>query len=719
MDISLNTPLEQTFRLKLPQKKALDRLGLRTVEDLLYHFPTRYQMGGTLKNIRDAEKGDTVTLYGTLSKLKTKKAFRSKTPMAEGVLSDETGTIKLIWFHQAFIGKTYKDNDRVKVVGKVQGNDRGLYISNPEIEKIESKDVPTLNIFTSGNAPLNHLYPIYPETRGITSRWFFHAIEKLIATHVLDEIEDVIPSHVLKKYNLPTIQNAFIWMHLPKNEKNYIAARKRFSFQEIFLIQLRRLKDRLQYQTKKAHGIRFNKNEVESFISRFPFTFTNAQTKALNQIMKDMQKEVPMTRLLEGDVGSGKTAVAASAVYATVTTRPYGKNFGNLQAAYMAPTEILARQHFESFIEYFKHAPLQIGFISGTECRKFPSKVDPAGHTHISRNQLLKWVANGEIPILVGTHSLIQKTVQFKNLALAIIDEQHRFGVKQRASLLKKESEYVPHLLSMTATPIPRSLALTIYGDLDLSLIDELPKGRKKIITKYVTPKERVRVYDALREELQNGRQIYVICPRIDEADPTKALALRVKSAKTEAKRLQESIFPEYTVGLVHSKLKPKEKEEVMNDFIEGKIDILVATSVVEVGVNVPNATNIVIEGAERFGLAQLHQLRGRVLRSSHQAYCYLFSDTASQKTKERLNALILAKNGFELAEKDLHLRGEGSLTGSKQWGLSDVGMEAIKNLKMVEAARAEAHELIASKQLQNYPLLAERVAEKDSIHLE
>lgn len=718
MNINLDTPIENIFRLRLPQKKALDRLGLKTIENLLYHFPSRYQDGGNIKNIQDVISGDSVTLYGQLSKLKIKKAYYKKIPMAQASLSDETGEINLIWFNQVFIGKTYKNNARVKIVGKVSKNKYGLYISNPEIENIESVDIPNMNMFTNSNS-LEHMYPIYKESRGITSRWFFHAIEKIISQNFLDEIEDIVPKQILKKYTLPNIRNALIWIHIPQNSKHYFAARKRFSFQEIFLIQLKRLKERSNYRKQLSYLVKINNESIKTFMSRFPFSFTRAQKNALKEILADIKNNKPMTRLLEGDVGSGKTAVAATAIYSVVTTRPTNKDFGSLQVAYMAPTEILARQHFESFIKYFNGLPVQIGFISGTECRKFPSKINSNGHTHISRNQLLKWVANGEVPILIGTHALIQKSVMFKHLALAIIDEQHRFGVSQRANFIQKEGQYVPHLLSMTATPIPRTLALTIYGDLDLSLIDELPKGRKEIITQYVSPKDRIKIYSKLKEELERGRQVYVICPRIDEPDPNKALALRVKSAKTEAKKLQTSIFSNYKVGLVHSKLKPKEKEEAMRCFEKGETNILVATSVVEVGVNVPNATNIIIEGAERFGLAQLHQLRGRVLRSSHQATCYLFSDTTSQKTKERLKALITSKNGFELAEIDLKLRGEGSLSNGKQWGLSDVGMDGIKNLKMVEAARKEAREIIDNNQLRIYPTLMRRVEEKEKIHFE
>jgi ATP-dependent DNA helicase RecG len=390
----------------------------------------------------------------------------------------------------------------------------------------------------------------------------------------------------------------------------------------------------------------------------------------------------------------------------------------------MAPTEILAKQHFESFIGYFKHLPIQIGLITGSGCFKFPSKSNPDKPTPISKTQLLKWVKNGEIPILIGTHALIYKSVEFKHLAHVIIDEQHRFGTNQRRALAKKDAR-MPHLLSMTATPIPRTLALTVYGDLDISLLDEMPKGRKPIITKIYTPSQMEEVYDHVRNELKDGRQAYVICPRIDEPDPSKENALQLKSVKQEAERLKKQVFKTARIDILHSKMTPKEKDAVMLKFLNHEVDILVATSVVEVGVNVPNATNIIIEGAERFGLAQLHQLRGRVVRGTYQPYCFAVTskDTSGKtgKTMERLKALTEAKNGFELAEYDLTLRGSGELYGMKQWGLTDLGMEAIKNLKMVEAARKEAQDIIAKdSELNSFPGIKAKIALiSQTLHME
>lgn len=732
--MELEDKLETKFRLDENQKKALRRLNIFSVADLLFHFPVRYSDLSVIKNISDLVAGDIATVYGKISKLKTKKAFRSKIPMGEGEIEDLSGKIKIMWFNQAYLAKMIKNGDTVKLTGKVaaskngiyphtfsSGKGVGVYLTNPEFEKMPDMPIDSHDTLFTKDGLNNEgfSYPVYAETRGITSKWFYHAIEKIFKEKTLDKIEDYVPSDILKKYHLPTLKTALFWIHKPKNKNDAESARKRFAFEEVFCIQLERQHDKYEYRKNKSFQIAEDKKEVQDFLKRFPFEPTSAQKKSIETILKDLGKSFPMSRLLEGDVGSGKTAVAATASYVAVKQRPFdfaqGKSqtFGNLQVAYMAPTEILAAQHFESFIKYFKHLPINIGLITGSGCRKFPSKVNPEGWTTISRAQLLKWVANGEVPILIGTHALIQKTVKFKNLALVVIDEQHRFGTAQRRKLVRKDN-LAPHLLSMTATPIPRTLALTIYGDLDLSLLDEMPAGRKQIITEIITPQKRDATYEDIRKELKNGRQLYVICPRIFEPDPEKELALNVKSAVEEAKRLKKEVFPEYEIGVLHSKMSKEKKEIVMQDFTEGKIDILCATSVVEVGVNVPNATIIIIEGAERFGLAQLHQLRGRVIRSSYQAYCYIFAEAKSEKTIERLKALKTAKNGFELAELDLALRGAGELGGSKQWGITDLGMEAIKNIKMVEAARTEAINIIEKDpELTKYPLLKQKVREK------
>ena len=725
--------LEIKFRLDENQKKALRKLNLFSVADLLFYFPVRYSHISEIKPINQLVVGEYATIYGKFWSGDIKRAYKSKVLRAEGEVIDETGKIKVLWFNQAYVAKMIHSGQFVEFTGKVMESRRGKYLANPEFKKVDSMPIDIHNSlfnFEKNKQAEVFGFPVYNETRGITSKWFYHAVLKIIKDKTLNNIPDYVPEEILKKYHLPSLKSALFWIHSPKTQKDADLARKRFAFEEVFCIQLERQHDKFEYRKNKSFRIKTDEKTKEDFIKRFPFTPTDSQKRSIGTILEDMGGGSPMSRLLEGDVGSGKTAVAATAAYVVVNNTPFDfsrnkiQDFGNLQVAYMAPTEILATQHFESFIGYFKHLPINIGLITGSGCRKFPSKLNPSGFTDISRAQLLKWVANGEIPILIGTHALIQKSVKFKNLALVVIDEQHRFGTAQRRKLVRKDAKgntVAPHLLSMTATPIPRTLALTIYGDLDLSLLDEMPVGRKQIITDIITPDKRFETYEKVREELKKGRQLYVICPRINEPDKEKELALNVKSAVEEAKRLKKEVFGEYEIGVLHSKISKIKKEEVMKNFISGKINILCATSVIEVGVNVENATIIIIEGAERFGLAQLHQLRGRVIRSNHQAYCYVFADAKSDKTLQRLKALKTAKNGFELAELDLTLRGSGELGGTKQWGISDLGMEAIKNIKMVEAAHTEAIRLInEDSELLKYPLLKQKVRDKaEEFHFE
>lgn len=731
--MQLDSLIEKEFRLIEPQKIALKKLGIKTVEDLLYHFPVRYGDTSQKKNIGNLIAGEKAVIFGKISGLKTNKGFKSNIPMSEAWIEDESGKIKAVWFHQPYIAKMLHEEMFVRADGKVSDRKGELYMSNPKIEHVTKLpigvgdslfgDLPA----QAGGGEAHSLYPVYPESRGVTSNWFYHTIQKIFSTGILEILNDSIPEYILNTYNLPTIKTALIWIHTPQKQEHALASRKRFAFEEIFFIQLERKILRRNWARDPAFKIEKQQSEINSFVKRFPFEATNAQKKAIEQILSDMNHTHAMSRLLEGDVGSGKTAVAASTVFAVTTSRPKGQTFGALQTAYMCPTEILAKQQFESFIKYFTYLGINIGLITSSGCKKFPSKVKPDGWTDISRTQLLKWIANGEIPIVVGTHSLISKTVKFKHLAYVIIDEQHRFGTSQRQRLFKKnepDGKPNPHLLSMTATPIPRTLALTIYGDLDLSLLDEMPAGRKPVITEIVLPdeKSRIETYEKIRAELRNGRQAYIICPRIDEPDPNKEMAVQVKSVTEEAKRLKEKVFPEYEIGVLHGKMNDNEKEKVMADFSEGKIRLLCATSVIEVGVNVPNSTIIIIEGAERFGLAQLHQLRGRVIRSNHQAYCYVFADSKTDKTIQRLKAFKNSANGFELAEYDLKLRGAGELSGIKQWGISDIGMEAIKNIKMVEAARAEAgHLLDNDENLEKFPLIKTKLTHRkmSEIHFE
>ncbi len=706
-------PVTTHFRLTPTQLSALKRLGIVTIENLVRHFPARYDSAGASVRVSELAAGSKVTLFGIITGIKAKKLWKSRRNASVGTFEDSSGKVGLMWFNQPYIKSYIPDGSMVKLSGTVTGSAGKPYIANPEVEILPPGTVAEGLFETNEENTVSKpaIFAVYPESRGITSLWFRHAVERAFSDGILPALEDPLPIDIRKRYNLPDMQTALVWIHSPEKDTHAEAARKRFAFEEIFALQIVRAKERAENDAQSSFPISDGAEQVERFLATTPFAPTGAQSRAITEILNNFKAMHPMARLLEGDVGAGKTLVAAAAAYTVVTSRPPNRRSGTLQVAYMAPTEILAQQHFQSFIEYFKDLPISIALITGSGCRKFPSKVKRGEATDISRAQLLKWVANGEIAMVVGTHALIQKSVQFQHLALAIVDEQHRFGTKQRRALAHK-GDAAPHFLSMTATPIPRTLALTIYGDLDISVLDELPPGRAKITTKLLKNTERNIAYKSIDEELTKGRQAYVICPRIDEPDPEKENALMAKSVKAEAKRLQSDIFPDYEVGLLHGAMKPAEKDAVMKDFTDGKIDILVATSVVEVGVNVPNATVILIEGAERFGLAQLHQLRGRVMRSSHPPYCFLLPESKSEVSIKRLRALEKSSDGFKLAESDLETRGAGDLFGRKQWGVSDLGMEALKNVRLIQAAREEAQRIVSEDAtLSQHKALADRVA--------
>ncbi len=529
-----------------------------------------------------------------------------------------------------------------------------------------------------------------------------------------EKSQEPLPEILLQKYGFLELCQALRKIHFPQSLENAESAKKRFAFEGLLLIQLRALRERALLKQTQAPSITPDIPLIKQFIQSLPFLLTDAQRRSLWEILKDMEKPSPMNRLLEGDVGSGKTVVAAGAVLSVVKQ--------GLRALCMAPTEILARQHFETFEKLLSPFGIAIGLMTGSEKR--------ADKTH---------------QVIVGTHAIIQRRAQFENLGLVIIDEQHRFGVQQRRRLTQvdtqndaetprksassqRKSALLPHFLSMSATPIPRTLALTIYGDLDLSLLDEMPKSRKQVITSIIEPAKRNEAYDFIRSEIKKGRQIFVICPRIEipeeppknSAFQQKWLMAETKAVKEEFEKLSKTIFPDFRVGMLHGKIKAKEKTEIMRQFKNHALDILVSTSVIEVGVDIPNATVMTIEGAERFGLAQLHQFRGRVGRGEHQSYCLLFPTEDGVVTR-RLRAIKEAKNGFELAERDLEIRGPGDLFGSRQSGIPDLALSHLTDAKLVREVRDAAKELIRqSPDLQKFPALVEKLREfEDNIHLE
>ncbi|KKU36341.1 MAG: ATP-dependent DNA helicase RecG [Candidatus Azambacteria bacterium GW2011_GWB2_46_37] len=719
--LSLNDPVEKISRVGGPvYLKKLHQLGVKTVRDLLFYFPRRYDDFSNLILIRDLKPDENATIRGKILSVSSSYVYGKRMSITDCLAEDSSGTIRAVWFNQPFLINTFKAGQIVNFSGKLSFRKKEAYLSNPSYEIIGRDG-------RAEKSEINHtarFVPVYPETKGLTSRRLRYVIRPLL--FLADKIADYLPEEIKKRRSLISLGEAISQIHFPASEEAADKAKKRLAFDEIFLIQLFLLKEKLKLKQEPAAAISLDVDLIKKLVDSLPFRLTDAQKKAGWRILQDMAKPRAMNRLLEGDVGSGKTVVAAMASLSAAA--------GGFQTAFLAPTEILARQHYEKISKMLDPFDLKIAFLSGSLPQREAEKI-------------IQKTAAGEIQILIGTHSIIQERVKFKNLALAVVDEQHRFGVRQRAKLAcpergrRADSEAagkIPHFLSMTATPIPRTLALALYGDLDISRLDEMPKGRQKIVTKIVSSAKRKVAYQFIRKQIKNGRQAFVICPRIEAtalisnflrqlADPIsktfqqKLLSAEVKNVKEEYKKLSEEIFPDLKIGMLHGKQRPKEKERVMKQFNAGIIDILVSTSVVEVGVDVPNATVMMIEGADRFGLAQLHQFRGRVGRGEHQSYCLLFGDTADRQTNKRLEALVKCDDGFALAEKDLAIRGPGDFYGSRQWGLPELKVASLTDLPLIQTAREEAVKLLKNDHnLRNYPLLTQKLlAFKEKIHFE
>lgn len=698
--MDLSTPIENVPRIGPQYQKKLKKLGIKQVSDLLFHFPHRYEDFSNLIPISQAKLGETVCLKGKILEVENTRTWKKRMILTQAIIEDNSGAIKVIWFNQPYLINVLKEGDFVCLAGKIAFGESGIYLQNPAYERI----FPEKDLVHTGR-----IVPVYPETEGLSSRWLRWILKPLLIK-LKDKIRDFLPEKIRKENNLLPLKDALWQVHFPDSMKLAKMAKERFSFEELFLLELRMLKEKLKLKTEKATSIRMNLKIIQDFVKSLPFDLTSAQKKAAYQILKDLEKPRPMNRLLQGDVGSGKTIVAMMAILNTAKA--------GYQVAFMAPTEILAKQHFKTLSDFFKNFNLRIGLLTGGDCKISGRK--------ISRKKILEKIKKGEVDILIGTHALIQEGVGFKSLALVILDEQHRFGVEQRARLCQgldsQTKIFIPHLLSMTATPIPRTLALTLYGDLDLSLIDELPKGRKKVITKVIPPQNRQGAYKFIRKQIAQGRQVFVICPRIEVSDNKKITSwAEAKAVKEEYEKLSKKVFPDLKIGMLHGRMKTEEKEKIMRDFKNGKINILVSTSVVEVGIDIPNASLMIIEGAERFGLAQLHQFRGRVGRNKYQSYCFLFTDSPAKKTSQRLTALISSEDGFKLAEKDLEIRGPGEIFGQRQWGLPDLVMASLRDVFLVEKTRKAAGKILEENaELKKYPLLREKLREfSQKIHLE
>ena len=720
--MQLSTPIEKVSQISPVYKKRLKNLGILTVSDLIFHFPHRYEDFSHVVKIASLKLNESCCLQGKILEIKILRTWKKKMFLTQALFQDETGVIRVVWFNRPYLMTVLKPGDFVSLAGKVTLGKKGIYLSNPVYEKMTR-----LGDFTH----TGRIVPVYPETAGLSSRWLRYLL-KPILMQLKNKIPEILPEKILKgekgKSSLLPIETAVWQIHFPDSLKLAEASKERFSFEELFLIELFVLRERRKLRKEKAISTPLNLEIVKKFIKKLPFRLTDSQKKSAWQILKDLEKPRPMNRLLEGDVGSGKTVVATLCALNIMKA--------GFQAAFMAPTEILAKQHFQEVSKLLKDFNLTTGLLTGKEDKMIQLSPyrERAGLKNevleISRGKLLEKTLKGEIDLLIGTHALIQERIKFKNLALCILDEQHRFGVEQRAKLLKKErgrQNLIPHLLSMTATPIPRTLALTLYGDLDLSLLKELPKGRKKIKTSVIPPSDRKKAYAFIRKEVKKGRQVFVICPRIEPANKEEQIKKEIlglteaKAVKEEHEKLSKTIFPDLRVGMLHGKMATKQKEKTMRDFQNRKTDILVSTSVIEVGIDVPNATLMMIEGAERFGLAQLYQFRGRVGRSKYQSFCFLFTESPSRKTYLRLNALLDSEDGFKLAEKDLEIRGPGEFLGKRQWGIPDFAMAALKDIFLVEKTRKAAKELLEEDfELKNYPFLRAKLEEfQKKIHLE
>jgi len=699
--MNLFTPIEEITRVGPQYQKKLKKLGIKTVKDLLFHFPHRYEDFSKLTPISEVKNNEVVSIRGKILEIKNIRTWKRRMTLTKAVISDDSGTIQAIWFNQPYLINTLKKGDFIFLAGKMNQKSGGRYLSSPAYEKLNPKEGAKPDLIHTGR-----LVPIYPETQGLSSRWLRFVIKPLL-NKLKDKFSDPLPETTRKEYSLLPIKKAIWQIHFPDSSELAKSAKERFVFEDLFCLSLLILREKLKLSKERAIALPLNVDLIKDFTKKLPFNLTDDQRKTAWQILKDLEKNQPMNRLLEGDVGSGKTIVAIIAALNTIKA--------GYQVVFMAPTEILAKQHFKTLKTFLKSFNLNIGLITSKENRLNNEK--------ITRKEILEKITNGEINILIGTHALVQEEVKFGKLALVIIDEQHRFGVEQRAKLCQQKG-FIPHLLSMTATPIPRTLSLTIYGDLDLSLIKELPKGRKKIITKIVFPKERERTYEFIRQQIKKGRQVFVICPRIEPVNnlsEKKPYWAEVKAVKEEFEKLSKDVFPDFRVEMLHGKMKVKDREKIMEAFKEGNIDVLVSTSVVEVGVDIPNATVMMIEGADKFGLAQLHQFRGRVGRGKEQSFCFLFTDFPGKKTGQRLRALLSCENGFELAEKDLKIRGPGDFSGQRQWGIPDLIMNALSDVNLVEKARNAAKEILEKDpELKKFPLLRKKLENfQQRIHLE
>jgi len=684
--MNLDTNLKELNRVGATTASNLKKLGLETISDLLFYFPYRYENFGDKILIKELQANTNAHLVVQINLLQNRRGRSRKINLTEALVSDESGDLKVIWFNQPFIAKNLKVGDEISLAGKVTNYHGQLILNSPTYEKISEREL----IHTAG------LIPIYSLSADTTQKQLRFLIKQALPT--APEIIDWLPNNIKNDLGLLNLPLALERIHFPKTSDDILHAKQRLAFSELFLRQLRAQMIKKELKTEVAPALQYFNEETNKLVKSLPFTLTPDQKKAAWEIIQDLEKATPMSRLLEGDVGSGKTLVAVLALFNVALN-------GQISAL-MAPTEILAVQHYLSLTKLLKDFPIKISLLTRSNKQaNFSEK--PKLDELLSAN------------IIIGTQALIQDKIDLSNIALIIVDEQHRFGVKQRGHL-SKQAKTAPHFLSLSATPIPRSLALAIYGNLNISLLKNKPLNRQPIITKIVAENKRTTAYDFVKKEIKNGRQAFVVCPLIDPSDKSG-----YKSVKEEYERLNQEIFPDIKIGLLHGKLKANDKAKIMEDFANNKISILVSTSVIEVGIDVPNATIMIIEGAQRFGLAQLHQFRGRVGRDEFQSYCLLFttdnSSGPSQKTQDRLEALVKYNDGFKLAEEDLKLRGAGEIYGTIQSGYPELKIASLFDYDLIKKAATAAEKIISlDPDLDKHPLIKAQLGdfEKD-YHLE
>ena len=696
--LNLDSPVNRLRGVDVKLSAKLKRLGVSNIRDLLYLFPRRHNDFSTTVKISELEPGEERTIVATVWEARETTLGRGRLKAAEAVVSDETGNIRVMWFGQSYLARMLKPNSRVAISGRVEVYKNQLQFQSPEVEILDRQE----SLIHTGR-----LVPVYPLTEGLSPRRL-RGIVRQALDDWLPSLEEFLPDEIRRRVDVMTLPEAIMQAHYPNDEPSMSAARRRLAFDELFLLQMAVLIRRRTWQ-ESVEGIRIEADPgvLQGFRASLPFSLTQAQERCIEETMGDMGRGTPpMNRLLQGEVGSGKTVVALTALLAAV-----GAGY---QGSIMVPTEVLAEQHFSTVSRLLGSLskPVQEENLITVYLDPLPKPVSVGlltGSTRAAvKRELQRRVSDGTIDITIGTHALIQKGVEMPQLGLAVVDEQHRFGVEQRAALRRKGGT-VPHVLVMSATPIPRTLTLTLYGDLDVSTIDQLPPGRQKVLTRVVPSDRRAAAYDFIRKEIRNGRQAFVICPLIEESE-----AIEARAATDEHQRLSTEVFPDLRLGLLHGRMTPRGKDQVMAAFRDGDIDILVSTAVVEVGIDVPNATVMVVEGAHRFGLSQLHQFRGRVGRGEHKSYCLLLSEFSTPEAKERLSAVERIHDGFQLAEVDLDLRGPGDLFGTRQSGLPSLKVARLSDQDLLKTAREEAAELLQndpSLQEQSHGPLAEHVA--------